>query len=148
VADSIDEAKAAFRAAPHGMRRRGTCRKAAWQPALSKPLGSIGGFAGNHIPVTFLAPDNTSNLGGRPMRTLTVLALALLGGSAAQPLKFARIDGQTMIGNPQLAQQFDTDQTICQGELAKADAGSRAPASDMDVYRGCMASRGYREVTE
>jgi hypothetical protein len=47
---------------------------------------------------------------------------------------------------PELQKQFQIDRTICDGEAAKA-VGPSAPMIRErvydDVFKGCMASRGY-----
>lgn len=90
----------------------------------------------------------------------------LLAGCAAtlnQQLVYIRIDGKTIPDNPQLSQQFDTDKTICVGEMQKANLSGAVistgnvfmdVSNDLDrsrsenaVMLGCMASRGYKLVT-
>ena len=81
------------------------------------------------------------------MRKLATMAFAcMLAGCGTKEIPLSRVDGQTMRGNPTLEKQFSVDDTICQGEVAKAISGSqpeiRSRAAE-DVYRGCMAQRGY-----
>ena len=69
-------------------------------------------------------------------------ALAICLGLAAcgdeQPFYWVRADGQPVNKNPELTQQFQTDENSCQGERAKSGAAANA-------YEACMAGRGYIE---
>jgi len=63
-------------------------------------------------------------------------------------MRATRIDGQIIKGNPALERQLEIDNTICQGQVAKADSASAAPAlrrsqAAADIFAGCMAERGY-----
>lgn len=93
-----------------------------------------------------------------------VAALAFVCACAPQIKNtWIRADGQRGMGNPALAQQFEMDKTICEGEMQKANlAGSAAcyglancvgvaVARDQSmgvVGKGCMAQRGYVLVPE
>ncbi len=83
------------------------------------------------------------------MRLGIILLLPLLAACATNDnAVWFRTDGQTMVGRLELIRAFERDVTVCQGEVAKVDAGSVAPlprrqrAAD-DVMAGCMAQRGY-----
>jgi hypothetical protein len=78
---------------------------------------------------------------------LVVGSLALLlAGCAAAPKLWARADG-----GPIMATQYETDATVCRGEMQKAALtqreakiylpGEQNPVAA--VYAGCMAGRGY-----
>jgi hypothetical protein len=85
-------------------------------------------------------------------------------GCAQQPtFTWVRMDGQHVRGNPLLMQAFDADDTICRGEMQKANLSGVAVhggglagiavqmernAAVSDVLRGCMAQRGYAYVDE
>lgn len=90
----------------------------------------------------------------------TVLSL---GGCAAPNIVAVRMDGQPIRGNPVLSQSLDTDRTICQGEMQKANlsgvtvsgGGFAGLAAEIErsqnantVFKGCMAQRGYALVPE
>ena len=82
------------------------------------------------------------------MRYAAAIAVVLLAGCASQVPIYGRLDGQRITGNPALTQRFETDKTICGGEMAKADVVSNAPASRRfaegdAIMAGCMAQRGY-----
>ncbi len=94
---------------------------------------------------------------------MIVLAFAGLAGCATQQeMVWVRTDGQSGKANPVLTQQFRVDQTICQGDLQKANMSATPIYSpgligaigdditrgqqDRDVARGCMAQRGYVQV--
>jgi hypothetical protein len=91
--------------------------------------------------------------------------LAVLLGcqtTAKEELIAVRTDGQKMSGNPALVAQGDLDRTICFGEVQKV-AGAADPIyyqglagaigaaiivgqkqkAYFDIYRGCMAQKGY-----
>jgi hypothetical protein len=77
-----------------------------------------------------------------------VVLLVALSGCASEQTRAIRLDGQTIKGNPALERQLEVDNTICQGEVAKADSVSTAPAArrfqaGADIFAGCMAQRGY-----
>jgi len=98
-----------------------------------------------------------------------VAALVLAGcqTTAEQPQRgWVRVDGRPMIGNPQLTQQLQIDQTICLGETSKAASGMQPvywrgiggaiqaqmienQRTDMltNVAKGCMAEKGYMLMT-
>lgn len=68
-----------------------------------------------------------------------------------------RTDGQVVPGNQALMAQGETDRAICMGEVQKVaavaagSANAAAVASQqqvayVDIFRGCMASRGYNVV--
>lgn len=66
-------------------------------------------------------------------------------------ITWRRIDGLRIKDNAQLERQFDADEAVCQGEMAKSDSMSTAPVSrrlsaDGAIYKGCMSARGYSEV--
>ncbi len=99
------------------------------------------------------------------MRTVALLSVALaLTACASQPHTiYLRADGQDIASDPLLRQQFDMDQTICQGEQQKASLGGKmlagqgwdqvvaaANRSDaaVQVGQGCMAAKGYVSVPE
>ena len=80
---------------------------------------------------------------------LAVIASAVvLGGCASESKAWVRPDGQAI--NPA---QLELDKTACQGELSKANPPgplqndhitTLGPSPTItDVYRDCMASRGY-----
>ena len=83
------------------------------------------------------------------MRALAVIAGAFcVAGCAQLPSAWKRTDGLPV---PSL--QLEADEQACHGELTKAmldapnrpygnDAFGYQPAS-IDIYRGCMAGRGY-----
>jgi len=93
--------------------------------------------------------------------TLVILGIV---GCAQQPTTiWLRTDGQSIRGNPVLAQAYETDGAICRGETQKANlsgvavhgGGFAGLAVQMerdnaarDVMRGCMAQRGYMLVDE
>jgi hypothetical protein len=97
------------------------------------------------------------------MRTSLVMALAsatLLAGCAKE-MAYIRYDGQRASTDPVLAQQFQQDAAICQGEMQRANvsgvtftgggfAGAVAAAERGNavgqVAQGCMAQRGYAFV--
>jgi hypothetical protein len=92
-----------------------------------------------------------------------VLALGLiLAGCAHQnvedPPVWVRADGQRITGNPALESQIALDETVCQGEMDKANlsgssycrgladcvaTGIQRGSAMQSVGKGCMASRGY-----
>jgi hypothetical protein len=77
-----------------------------------------------------------------------LFALTLSACAESSPKAYYRVDGQPITTNPALMREWDRDDAICRGEMAKADSASVAPMSrrfqaDEDVYRGCMAQRGY-----
>jgi hypothetical protein len=98
------------------------------------------------------------------MRIVIAMALAIsVGGCAAAPKTiWLRADGQGG-RDPVLAQQFEIDRTICQGERQRADlsgttftggglagiaaAQQRSNSADQ-VASGCMAQKGYVLVLE
>jgi hypothetical protein len=99
------------------------------------------------------------------MRILGIVALcAALGGCAAAPqMVWVRIDGQDIRANPVLLQTAEIDRTVCLGELQKANvsgvtltngglAGAVAAAERSNAVGqigvGCMAGKGYVQVTE
>ncbi|EXL08584.1 hypothetical protein BG46_01530 [Brucella anthropi] len=77
-----------------------------------------------------------------------------------------RTDGQSQVGNPHLAQQFQIDSTVCKGETQKSAVGAPVVYSNgsiasevsaavvsgqqgaalNDVLKGCMAQKGYMLV--
>ena len=84
-----------------------------------------------------------------------------------QNITFVRADGRPMRGNAKLEQQFQLDATICKGEMQKIAAGAApiyysgivgAVNAEMiaqgkknallDVGKGCMAERGYVQISE
>ena len=77
-----------------------------------------------------------------------IASAVVLGGCASESKAWVRPDGQAI--NPA---QLELDKTACQGELSKANlpvtfqndhitALGPSPVAT-DVYRDCMASRGY-----
>ena len=80
------------------------------------------------------------------------LALALtlaFAGCAGNNVKAVRLDGREIKGNPALESQLEVDNSICSGEVAKADIASassmvRRFGEGEIIFKGCMASRGYR----
>ena len=64
------------------------------------------------------------------------LGLAACGGD--EPINWARLDGQPVKKNPEIAQQFQTDINSCKSERAKSDGAA-------NTFRACMAARGYIE---
>lgn len=98
------------------------------------------------------------------LRVLMMAAALALVGCAQQPKTvWIRTDGQTGFTNPALAQQFEVDKTICEGEMSKANMSgaqfcrglvdcvgqSVARSEGMAVVgKGCMAQRGYISVLE
>jgi hypothetical protein len=97
-------------------------------------------------------------------RGITMALAVLLAGCAAQPKPvFIRLDGQSIAGNPVLAQQFEIDKTICEGDTQKANmagvnlcrgtvdclyAGIERNNQMLSVAKGCMAQHGYMLVAE
>ena len=97
-------------------------------------------------------------------RSIVVALLASSLVSCAKPapeMVWIRLDGQRASTNPVLAQQFETDRTICLGKTQQANLSGvaiyqggihgaiamneRAQAADA-VARGCMAEKGYEFV--
>lgn len=93
-----------------------------------------------------------------------VLAALFFSGCMTTQVQYAfvRLDGRPTEGNAELAQQLETDRTICFGEGQKANLSGTVVSTghlvgDMtnDISRmqstntvivGCMASRGYKYV--
>lgn len=94
----------------------------------------------------------------------TAIAVLVAGcqGAPKEPTVWVRTDGQMMVGNPELQNQFIVDKTVCAGEVAKvvgvappiyyrgvggfvAAAAVNAERNDTftQVGIGCMAGRGY-----
>lgn len=82
----------------------------------------------------------------------------LAGCSTAPPHVWLRTDGQSVRGNPALAQQAEIDRTVCRGETSRAGlsgtviatgglagiaAAQERTAAQVDVFEGCMAAKGY-----
>jgi hypothetical protein len=93
------------------------------------------------------------------------IGIALIAGlvlsGCAREMVYLRIDGQRGSTDPVLAQQFEIDRTICQGEMQRANvsgvtftgggiAGAVAAAERSNavgqVAQGCMAQKGYVAV--
>ena len=83
-----------------------------------------------------------------PQGYSVILALAVAGCATAPPMAWTRLDGK-----PFNEAEFQTVQTVCRGEMQKSNlagfpsdsiggAFRRGRAVD-DVYKGCMADRGY-----
>jgi hypothetical protein len=87
-----------------------------------------------------------------------ILSTALAG--CAANTAYIRTDGQDVAGDAVLVQQFEIDQTICMGEMQKAnvssmrfDRGGRVGAAERSntvgqIAQGCMAKKGYILVKE
>ena len=88
--------------------------------------------------------------------TALISAVALSG--CAREMAYVRLDGHSTLGDPVLAQQFQVDAAICNGEMQKANvsgvtfsggglAGIAAQVERSNavgqVAQGCMAQRGY-----
>jgi hypothetical protein len=97
------------------------------------------------------------------LRISVLIFVALMLTSCAARTVYLRADGQVVAGDPVLAQQFEMDRTICNGDLQKANlsgvtfagggvAGAIAAANRSEaagqVGQGCMAERGYVLVRE
>ena len=93
------------------------------------------------------------------MRIQLPIMSCLLLTACGPSLVPVRLDGKSIRGNPVLAQQLNTDNTICQGEAQKANlsgvtlnggvAGALARNDQVGVVmNGCMAQRGYAMVPE
>ena len=77
-----------------------------------------------------------------------IASAVVLGGCASESKAWVRPDGQAI--NPA---QLELDKTACQGELSKANLAGPLQNDHIttlgpspratDVYRDCMASRGY-----
>jgi hypothetical protein len=97
------------------------------------------------------------------MRILSMLALATatLFTACAKDVAYIRYDGQRIVSDPVLQQQFQQDAAICKGEMQKANvsgvtftgggiAGAVAAAERSNavgqVAQGCMAQKGYAMV--
>jgi hypothetical protein len=93
-----------------------------------------------------------------------VLAALLLSGCAPHMI-YLRADGVNPTGDPVLKQQFDTDSTICEGVMQKANVAGPVTGSGggelaavvgvashneavAQVGQGCMAEKGYVLVKE
>jgi hypothetical protein len=61
------------------------------------------------------------------------LCIALSACAAQTELSWVRADGKPVLGN-----QFEADRTGCNGEVQKS-------AQPGDVFRTCMAQKGYRQ---
>jgi ferredoxin len=61
------------------------------------------------------------------------LCVAVSACAAQTELFWVRTDGK-----PVLANQFEVDRTLCNGEVGKS-------AQPMDVFGSCMAQMGYRQ---
>lgn len=103
---------------------------------------------------------------GPAIAILFIFAAAVLVGCATTPPPqnlWVRTDGQSSRDIPALAQQFEVDQTICEGEMQKANlSGTQfcrgladciitgaARGNAMSVVgKGCMAQRGYLLMPE
>lgn len=100
------------------------------------------------------------------MRKLIFILILLLLTSCASTQKniWVRTDGQPMVQNAALEQQYLIDAEICKGEAQRANLSAGTNyysglvaniAEDMrrnnvivDVAKGCMAGRGYMFVPE
>lgn len=94
-------------------------------------------------------------------RVLGLAVAALLAGCATNSTHvevWERLDGKPLTGTPELAREYQVATTICMGERQKADLsagslpvrlsdrvveGMMRDAKAGDVYKGCMAQRGY-----
>lgn len=97
------------------------------------------------------------------MRSRVWLLAALTPSGCAPHLVYLRQDGVFPASDPVLNQQFQTDSTICRGDMQKANiagvtfsggglagvaaANNRAAAAGQ-VAEGCMAEKGYVLVGE
>lgn len=90
------------------------------------------------------------------MRRFQLAAPILLSICGCAPeLAIVRTDGQSMAGNPLLAEAFRVDQSVCNGETQKANLsgmggynGGLALAIERQnaanqVMNGCLAQKGY-----
>lgn len=96
--------------------------------------------------------------GSSMWRIRAIFALLALTACAHAPspptMVWVRADGQRIADNPMLAQQRESDKTICQDD-AQPDLASTTPVgtnqpveqqqstAEMDAIKGCMAQRGY-----
>lgn len=85
-----------------------------------------------------------------------LIAAFLVAGcqtAKAPPMMWVRVDGVSMVGNEDLARQFEADIVACRGIRQRTLIVAPAPvnafdaagmnAALRDVARGCMADRGY-----
>lgn len=83
------------------------------------------------------------------MPRATVVGMLCLAACACatKPMAWVRVDGK-----PITETQLAVDQTVCRGEMQKANLSSTAEAgfgrgrAVVEVYVGCMAQRGYMQV--
>jgi hypothetical protein len=98
------------------------------------------------------------------LRFSAVVGCALALASCAKPYEnqiWLRLDGQRMTGNPAFEQKFQVDRTVCTGETQKANmsgaqfcqgivncavAQSTRTEQAEEVFKGCMAEKGYSMV--
>jgi len=81
------------------------------------------------------------------MRSIVLLLAVLsLGGCAAKTV-YLLADGRNPGSDPVLNQQFETDRTICEGDLKNANI-SGSLHFFAAVERSCMAAKGYVEVRD
>jgi hypothetical protein len=94
-----------------------------------------------------------------------MLSATVLWGCAHQPevqMVWIRADGARVSTNPSLQSQFELDRTACEGEMQRANmsgtqycrgladcmvAGAIRGNQMQQVGKGCMADRGYLQVT-
>ena len=88
-----------------------------------------------------------------------VISISVLSAcvSTPPPMMWMRVDGQQGKGNPALEQEFEIARTACLGDSQKANmsgvtlggdysaAFARGQAAS-DVFKGCMAEKGYLMV--
>lgn len=80
-------------------------------------------------------------------RLAAIILCIAVAGCATKPMAWQRIDGKQ--GSPD---QLVVDQTICRGEMQKANLSATAEAgfgrgrAVAEVFVGCMAQRGYMQV--
>jgi hypothetical protein len=91
--------------------------------------------------------DNNLGVGINMFRILCgllgLLTSVTIVGCAHEPppaMVWIRLDGQRGAGNPVLAQQFETDRTIC--------FGNEQTQTPNDVEKRCMAEKGYTQVPQ
>jgi len=97
------------------------------------------------------------------------LAAALAGCQTTPDEKFVfvRVDGKRLAENPSYGTKFELDRSVCVGDVQKSAVGAppiyyqglsgaisasiianRQQSALLDIFRGCMVSKGYAMVPE
>jgi hypothetical protein len=97
-----------------------------------------------------LLDDDTDTEGGVMHRAILLIASVALAGCATRSV-YLLADGRLPASDPVMNQQFETDSTVCQREVQKANSlsGNLREQNFADkVDQSCMAAKGYVSVPE